>query len=493
MKLVREQANGITRLGVVTAYAAAMAWVESAVVFYLRTMINRIEPYQPNPLPVVGSLGMVELAREAATLIMLLTVGILAGRNWRSRLGYTAIAFGVWDICYYAFLKVMCGWPHSVWDWDILFLLPLPWWGPVIAPVSIALLMIFWGLLASQFDVQAPKLSSEWKPWALNFAGILLALYVFMLDSIRVAHQGVEVLRNVLPGRFEWPLFVIALLLMAAPIVSVLRQLRQRAFDIPPGLDCNRWISHFARNREHRDQPDWSAPFSVPPKALPPLIRSLEQFQLGDGGGPASLIARDADRFRNATPEMRKLVDLWFEEEKEHSRLLGCAVDRIGGKRIQSHWSFSAFCQCRRILGVRFELQVLLLTEITSTAYYRLLQRHSPIAALKVMCGLILRDEGGHVAFHLDRHKSAGRSSRAFAGWFWSVQFRACGYAAATMLWVNHRPALVALGATTPEFYREVQTEIEHFLRALSKHSEAPVENQRSVLAGNAQPECVGK
>src|SRR3954466_430527 len=96
-----------TRWLVVALYAGAMAWVESAVVFYLRTMIDRIDPHQPNPLPMIGSLGHVELAREAATLIMLLTVGILAGRTWRGRLGYAAIAFGVWDIFYYVFLKVM--------------------------------------------------------------------------------------------------------------------------------------------------------------------------------------------------------------------------------------------------------------------------------------------------------------------------------------------------------------------------------------------------
>ncbi len=62
------------------------------------------------------------------------------------------VAFGVWDIFYYVFLKVMCDWPRSLFDWDILFLLPLPWWGPVLAPVSIALLMIVWGTLASQFE-----------------------------------------------------------------------------------------------------------------------------------------------------------------------------------------------------------------------------------------------------------------------------------------------------------------------------------------------------
>jgi hypothetical protein len=71
----------------------------------------------------------VEVVREAATLIMLLAVGTLAGRGWRNRLGYTGIAFGTWDILYYAFLKMICGWPRNLLDWDILFLMPLPWWG----------------------------------------------------------------------------------------------------------------------------------------------------------------------------------------------------------------------------------------------------------------------------------------------------------------------------------------------------------------------------
>jgi hypothetical protein len=93
----------------VVVFAIAMAWVESAVVFYLRSMIDRIEPYQPNPLPVVGGFGPVEAVREAATMVMLFAVGALAGRNWRARLGYSAIAFGVWDIFYYVFLKMICG------------------------------------------------------------------------------------------------------------------------------------------------------------------------------------------------------------------------------------------------------------------------------------------------------------------------------------------------------------------------------------------------
>jgi len=217
---MRELGNKPKRWLAVVIFAMAMAWVESAVVFYLRTMVDRIEPYQPNPLPFAAGFALAEIVREGATLIMLLMVGILAGRNWRSRLGYSAIAFGAWDIFYYVFLKVMCGWPHSLLDWDILFLIPLPWWGPVLAPVSVALLMILWGTLASQFAHPDVNRSLTWKVWSLNLIGVVLALYVFMADSLRVANQGREVLGNVLPTRFNWPWFCLALLLMAMPVID---------------------------------------------------------------------------------------------------------------------------------------------------------------------------------------------------------------------------------------------------------------------------------
>ena len=456
------------RWSIVCLYAIAMAWVESAVVLYLRTMIARIDPYQPNPLPEIGNLGPAEIVREAATMIMLLTVGILAGRNWRSRLGYSAIAFGVWDIFYYVFLRPLTGWPQSLMDWDLLFLIPLPWWGPVLAPVSVAVLMILWGTLVSTWDAEPEPGRSEWKAWALNFVGVAIALYVFMADAIEVADQGVPVIRNVLPVYFNWPLFSVALALMAAPIVQVVWRLRRQAMESRKPLDYARWLLHFERNKQDRPEPDWQTPIPILPHDMSSLLSSLAQFQLGDGGGPASLIARDADRFRNSTPEMRKLVDAWFGEEREHSRLLGCAVDNLGGQRIRSHWSFSAFCACRRILGVRFELQVLLLTEITSTVYYRLLRRYCRIPALEAMCQLILRDEANHISFHHDRLAANGRSPRGLAGWLWAAQFRLCGYAAATMLWVNHRRALVGLGATTSEFYGEVSRELHRFLCALA-------------------------
>lgn len=227
----------------VVIYAGAMAWVESAVVFYLRSMIGRIEPYQTDPLPIIGGFALVELPREFATLVMLFAVGFLAGRTWRARIGYAVIAFGVWDIFYYVFLKMMCGWPHSLLDWDILFLLPMPWWGPVLSPVLIALLMILWGTFASQFERQPHPVLSNWRAWILNLMGIVLALYVFMADSIAAAHHGLDAIRTVLPEKFNWPLFCVALGLMSAPVMRMLPQFLMRT-QTKPGTPCPRHLQN---------------------------------------------------------------------------------------------------------------------------------------------------------------------------------------------------------------------------------------------------------
>jgi hypothetical protein len=212
----------------VVLFAVAMAWVEAAAVYYLRRMIGRIDPHQAGPLPSVGNLGGVELVREAATLIMLLMVGLLAGRAWRSRLGYAVAAFGVWDVFYYVFLKMMCGWPHSLLDWDILFLLPLPWWGPVLAPMSIALLMIAWGMLTTQFEPPDPVGQIPWRAWGIGFFGAGLALYTFMADALQVAGQGADAVRTVLPTQFRWPHFGLALLCLAVPVCQQWNRLRAR-------------------------------------------------------------------------------------------------------------------------------------------------------------------------------------------------------------------------------------------------------------------------
>jgi hypothetical protein len=255
------------------------------------------------------------------------------------------------------------------------------------------------------------------------------------------------------------------------------------AADFAPPRLVHRWLAYFRRNREGRPEPDWHAPIMLSPEVVRPLVASLEQFQLGDGGGPASLIARDAGKLRAASAGARDLERAWFAEEREHARLLGAAVARFGGRCIHGHWSFTAFCLTRRWLGVRFELTVLLLTEIVSTAYYRLLRRHGEDPALRAMCKLILRDEAGHVAFHRDRLAEAAGAGGSRYGKLWEARFRALGWAAATMLWVNHAPALRAVGGSRSEFYREVGLELSRFVLRLRREARA-----EATLAPQAAP-----
>jgi hypothetical protein len=239
-------------------------------------------------------------------------------------------------------------------------------------------------------------------------------------------------------------------------------------------LDLQRWLQHFERNQRNRTEPDWAAPLNVAADVLPALRQSMREFQLGDGGGPASLIAYNAHSFTHRSDDLHRLVDAWFNEEKEHSRLLGCIVARLGGTRLESHWSFRLFCAVRWLFGVQFELQILTVTELTSTAYYTLLRRHYQDSALCDALALILRDEAGHVAFHLDRIAAdlAGKSTarRTYHRW----QFWLSGMAAATVLWASHHRCALGAGATHREFAREARRQIGRFLGRLDRRRTYP-------------------
>ena len=213
---------------IVGIFAAAMGYLESAVVLYLRTLVDRIQPYQPNPLPDVPALAFPELGREFATMVMLAMVGWLSGKTWRGRIGFALYTFGIWDITYYLFLIPLTGWPDSIFDWDILFLIPLPWWGPVWSPVSIAVLMVGFGYFSTVLEQAEPPVWPRRGTWILCGAGVMLALYVFMADAVAALPGGAVAVRTVLPTYFNAGLFVPAWLMMAAPVADMAWQLARR-------------------------------------------------------------------------------------------------------------------------------------------------------------------------------------------------------------------------------------------------------------------------
>lgn len=198
-----------------------MAWVELAVVLDLRVLVDRLQPYQPNPLPHFGSLDQAEILREAATLVMLLAVGWLAGDRPRTRIAYSAFAFGLWDLFYYLFLIPLTGWPKSLLNWDILFLLPVPWWGPVIAPIAISFLMAAGGMLAILIDPWArPACLIGWL-LAAGLTGAGLTFYSFTADGFAASSRGLEAVRQLLPTAFRWSVFLPGLFLMALPVLAM--------------------------------------------------------------------------------------------------------------------------------------------------------------------------------------------------------------------------------------------------------------------------------
>lgn len=231
-------------------------------------------------------------------------------------------------------------------------------------------------------------------------------------------------------------------------------------------MNYQRWIDHFEANRLGRGEPDWNAPFHLPEGKRQALARSLAEYQLGDGGGPCRLIARNAETFRASRDEARLVVDLWFAEEREHSRLLSGAVRRLNGVFVKETFAFRMFCSVRRALGVQFEMLVLLIVEIVSTGYYRLIRSHADDQPIAAMCKLILRDEAGHIAFH--RARLAARYPNGVSR-EWEVIFYLLGYACAIFLWLGHGREFRAIGAHRGELFRHVRSGLHVFLRRLKR------------------------
>ncbi len=159
------------RWGALVAFGIGFGYVEAAVVHYLRQIVGFESGYsvaakhvylnlgaiafvQPEQTVLRdASLGRVETVREAATLLMLVAIGAVAAATWRGRLAAFFIAFTVWDLTYYLFLRVLDGWPASVWDKDVFFLIPVAWVGPVLTALvasSVVLVIASWWYVRDQ-------------------------------------------------------------------------------------------------------------------------------------------------------------------------------------------------------------------------------------------------------------------------------------------------------------------------------------------------------
>lgn len=200
-----------------TAFSIAMGFLESAVVIYIREM------YYPAGFnfPLVDikrNIVAVELWRELATIIMLAAIGYLTGKTKAQRFVFFLFSFGVWDIFYYVFLKIFLNWPASVFTWDILFLLPVPWIGPVLAPCLVSLSMIGLTFLVLWLESKNHEVRFKIKHHLVLAGGCLIIIGTFVIDYLQLLFLGknnlapekmLVVFKHYEPTHYNWSFFVI--------------------------------------------------------------------------------------------------------------------------------------------------------------------------------------------------------------------------------------------------------------------------------------------
>ncbi|MBI5569268.1 MAG: hypothetical protein HY914_04915 [Desulfomonile tiedjei] len=215
-------------LPAVIVWAVAFAFVEAAVVEYLRALYYPLDlggfRFPLLTLEQLNVLGdhhwrrlAIELGREVCTLVMLAMVGIVAARNRREAWAHFMVAFAVWDIFFYVWLKIFLGWPADFMTWDLLFLIPVPWVSPVLAPLLVSVTMLAAGVTVLFFESQTRPLAPTGLDWAIITCGGLTVIASFCLDYRNIMAGG-------LPNPFNWLLFFAGLGTAAITFVLVVRR-----------------------------------------------------------------------------------------------------------------------------------------------------------------------------------------------------------------------------------------------------------------------------
>ena len=221
--------NLLLRIGWLTLFSIAMGYMESTVVVYLRLI------YYPDgftfPLaPMAKGVVAVEFFRELATIIMLAVAGIIAGRTTVQKFSYFIMCFAIWDIFYYVFLYVILGWPETLFDWDILFLIPVPWVGPVLSPLIICILMIGMAALLLHVENKNADAHLNLREWGLAIVGSMIIILSWTWDSWNLISESavwkmpkdenlMDLMASYIPETFRWWVFGIGVALIVSALI----------------------------------------------------------------------------------------------------------------------------------------------------------------------------------------------------------------------------------------------------------------------------------
>jgi hypothetical protein len=206
-------------------FGISMAFFESAVVVYLREIsYSKGFSFPMNPIP--DTIAVTEIIRELASLVMILAVAYLAGKSFLQRFANFLFIFALWDIFYYVFLKLLLGWPVSLLTWDILFLIPVVWSGPVIAPILISLLMILLAGIIYKFELRfTGRYYINVKEWLILLGGAVVIFVSFIYDFMKFVvessgnliispNQLNQLVLKYIPSQFNWSLFILGVAIL---------------------------------------------------------------------------------------------------------------------------------------------------------------------------------------------------------------------------------------------------------------------------------------
>jgi hypothetical protein len=219
-----------------------MAFLESAVVVYLRAL------YYPEgfafPLKLMDQqILLTEIVREAATMVMLFTIAVIAAKNRISRFAVFIYAFAVWDIFYYIYLFILLGWPSSFLTWDLLFLIPVTWAGPVLAPVINSLTMILLAVILLCYRSKEETFRLTLIEWMLLISGSLVVIFSYiqpymghmlrrysLSDMIHFSGNAnlLAYAAGFIPAKFNWWIYALGQLLFFWSIGQVISRMKKK-------------------------------------------------------------------------------------------------------------------------------------------------------------------------------------------------------------------------------------------------------------------------
>jgi hypothetical protein len=218
----------------ITVFAAAFGIVEGSVVVYLRKIYY---PGQMALFPLKAfepSIYLVELLREGATLFMLFAVAAAAFQKSMLRFAGFIWSFASWDLVYYLLLKLTLGWPADFFEWDALFLIPVVWASPVVAPVICSVTMLFLaGIIFFYSSKNYTVKLSRLQLW-LFLAGSLLILASFVQDYMALIFSTAseklqQAVAKFIPADFNWILFCAGEALILFAIWDLMQKLKRGA------------------------------------------------------------------------------------------------------------------------------------------------------------------------------------------------------------------------------------------------------------------------